>query len=485
MGGIEAAAHNRERICWMLIKAALISAAFGIATAVALFALNLMIGLVEPAHYSRVVVDAAANGTLNEEHRWLLGPRDRTMARFSNNDCLIASMLASPSESRVKTAISPREPIWAPRASADPSPGFPNAPFCADLAALVLEKGDVSFGYYHRYLHGDRTAAAMLLAILPIGTAMQAMRIACYALLATVALIALMRRSGWRDDALLIIAGTFALFYGLPLFGLSFSFAPADCVLFGFLLFASTHPLGQLSEGALVAAVAVFASATAAFEFLTGGIPVGATLLMTLIAIGQSGEPRTLARRTLIAAVSFGGAIGAAFAAKLLALWAVWGTPALADFFYALINHIGGELSSRVPPALADWLAARGIDAALVDTSYPARVLLVGVMLTYSAFFIGWGSHLLGGALVLLPLPYLWYRAIRALRPHGAWVTRLEVQFAAIGLIPVGWYLMLTNHTAVHSSFMVRPLAINVALAAIVLFVIPAGPRPVAPIIMK
>jgi hypothetical protein len=469
----------------MLIKGALISAAFGIATTAALFVLNVIIGVVEPAHYSKVVLDAAANGTLSEEHRWLLGPRDRTIPRFNNNECLIASMLASPNESRVKTAISPRMPIWTQGASADPSLGFSNGPSCAILAALVLEKGDVSFAYYHRYLHGDRTVAAMLLAILPVGVAMQVMRIACYVLLGAVVLIALMRRSGRRDDrryndALLIIAGVFALFYGLPLFGLSFSFAPADCNLFAFLLFATIHPLGKLSEGALVTAVAIFASATAAFEFLTGGIPLGAALLMTLIVLSQPSDPCILTRRIVLAGLSFGAAIAAAFATKLLALWAVWDIHEVADFFAALVNHISGPLSSRVPPALADWLAVKGIDIGLVDTSYVARVLLVGVMLTYSAFFLGWGSHFVGGALVLLPLPYLLFRAARALRAKEAWMTCLEVKFATAGLIPVVWYLMLTYHTAVHSSYMVRPLAIDLALAVIVFFLVPTESEPAA-----
>jgi hypothetical protein len=447
----------------MLIKSALISAAVALAATLALFALNLTIELVGPAHYRQVVSQAIANGIFNEKYHWLLGPYDRTMPIFGGNDCLIASMLAAPIESRLKTAVSPRVPAAEN--------------FCAGLTALVSAT-PIQFRYYHRYLHGDRTVAGLLLAIIPLGIAMQTLRIVCYGLLAVVFVIALARRRGggekaYRFDALLILAATFALFYGLPQFGQLFSFAPTDIVLLGFLLFATLRPLPKLSEGSLTVAVAAFGSAIAALEFLTGGIPIAATLLMLLIVLDHSGDARSVGRTVLIACTSFGTAVATCFIVVLLVIWTVWGTPEVVDFFQTLLRHVEGSVSTAVPPALVQWLAAHGIGIAVVDHSYLARLLLEGTMLTYSAFIIGWGSHILGAALVLLPPWYLLFRAARAVWAGGKWAERREVKFAAVGLIPVTWYLVFTFHTVLHSSYMVRPLTLNVALAAIVLLLVP------------
>jgi hypothetical protein len=437
--------------------------------------------LVGPAHYRAVVLEAAANGTLSEDYRWLLGP-DRTIPRVGGNDCLIPSMLIAPIESQVKTAISPRMPNVPPNIAGPIPARFQNEPFCVELAALILEKPGVSFIYYHRYLHGDRTFAGLLLAILPFGAAMQSMRLACFTLLAAVGLAALARRDRrderLRSDGLLIIVGVFALFYGLPQFGQSFSFAPTDMTLFAFLLYASICPLGRLSETWFVIVVAALASTIAVFEFLTGGIPLAVALLVTLIVLDQPRDIRTLARRMVLAGLAFCTPIIVCFAVKLAAVGWVWGIGEVASFFSVLGERIGGEaVAPRVPVALADWLHARGLDVGLVDRSLGVRVLLVGIMLTYSAFVLGWGSHLLGGALVLLPLPYLVYRAVRAIRATPDWPMCREVQFLAIGLIPILWYLLFTSHTAIHSMYMVRPLVLNVALAAVVLILVPVPTR--------
>jgi hypothetical protein len=175
---------------------------------------------------------------------------------------------------------------------------------------------------------GDRTFAGLLLAVL-LGVAMQAMRIACFALLAGIGVVALARRR-WHDermrsDALIILVGVFALFYGLPQFSQSFSFAPTDMTLFAFVLFVDPP----------------------AWQTVENGI-----------------------RRD----------------------------------------------DSRF------W----DCDCGVAGTAWPMRI---------------------------------------------------EVHFLAIGLMPILWYLMFTNHTALHSSYMVRPLTLNVALAAIILTLVPVEVR--------
>jgi hypothetical protein len=85
-----------------------------------------------------------------------------------------------------------------------------------------------------------------------------------------------------------------------------------------------------------------------------------------------------------------------------------------------------------------------------------------------SSFFLGWGSHLLGAAIVLVPTPLLLALGISSLRDRGrSAVSRERLALAAAGMVPDLWYLAFANHTILHSSYMVRPLALNVALCIV------------------
>jgi hypothetical protein len=89
-------------------------------------------------------------------------------------------------------------------------------------------------------------------------------------------------------------------------------------------------------------------------------------------------------------------------------------------------------------------------------------------MLTYSSFYLGWGSHVLGAAIVLLPTPLLLAFAVSSLRDRGQTAqSRERLALAAAGMVPVAWYVVFANHTILHSSYMVRPLALNLALCIV------------------
>src|SRR5262245_5838796 len=89
-------------------------------------------------------------------------------------------------------------------------------------------------------------------------------------------------------------------------------------------------------------------------------------------------------------------------------------------------------------------------------------------MLTYSSFFLGWGSHLLGAAIVLLPTLLLIAFAWTSYRDRReSSLARERLALAAAGTVPVVWYVLFANHTILHSSYMVRPLALNVALCVV------------------
>jgi hypothetical protein len=97
-------------------------------------------------------------------------------------------------------------------------------------------------------------------------------------------------------------------------------------------------------------------------------------------------------------------------------------------------------------------------------------------MLTYSSFYLAWGSHLLGAAIVLLPTPLLVAIGLSSFRERNiSEAARERVGLAAAGMVPVLWYIVFANHTITHSSYMVRPLALNVALC--IVCIVSALPR--------
>jgi hypothetical protein len=106
-----------------------------------------------------------------------------------------------------------------------------------------------------------------------------------------------------------------------------------------------------------------------------------------------------------------------------------------------------------VPGAISGVAVALLGMAALFAANFALRV-----MLTYSSFFLGWGSYLLGAAIVLLPTPPLVAFGISSFRACNiSKDARERVWLAAADMVPVLWYLLFANRTITHSSYMVLP----------------------------
>jgi hypothetical protein len=447
---------------------------------IALFGINLAVTQISPEHYRRVVAEAVESGTLAMVMHLPLSPR-KDIHPYGGNDCLILGALVMPRDSRIKASVSPRIPAWGESADIATAPGYPPAGHCLVLAATMrtiarnpaadqfLERS-----YYHRYIHGDLTVAALLLAGMSFATATSVLLAACYATLAAVALLALLHLRAdspierRRAAAFLIIAATLACLYGLPVFDRSFSFAPTDFVIFAFILYGMLQPLGQIPRHRFILVAAAFGTLIAILEILTGGVPMGLATLIALIALGEAPDERTLVDRIVVGTTAFTAAVVACFGYKMLAVGAVFGTNELSEFVHALGNRVDGSVQSHLSDNAKDALKAFHIDPLWIDANVLSRVLFAGVMLTYSSFFLGWGSHLLGAAMVLLPTPLLLAFALSSLRDRGRTVeSRERLALAAAGMVPVLWYLVFANHTILDSSYMVRPLALNVALCIV------------------
>lgn len=440
----------------------------------ALFGVNLAVMKVSPDHYRRLVAEAVASGTLATVMHLPLAP-GKDIYRYGGNDCVIIGALVIPRGTPLQASVSPRSPTGIDITGITDAPGYPPGAFCLQLAAAIKTPGEPSQPtYIHRYIHGDITVAALLLAFVSLGTASTAMLSACYAMLGAVALIALARLRARSPDersraaAFLIIAATLASCYALEVFGRSFSFAPTDLVIFAFILYGMLRPLCRIPRNHFIVAAAAFGTVIAILEILTGGVPMGLATLLALVALGDAPDGRTLTDRMAVGTAGFAAAVAACFSYKILAVGVVFGTNEVAEFAQSLGRRVGDPVEALLSDSAKESLRAFHIDPHWIDANVLTRVLFAGLMLTYSSFFLGWGSHLLGAAMVLLPTPLLLAFGVASLRDRGRTaVSRERIALATAGMVPVLWYLVFANHTILHSSYMVRPLALNVALCIV------------------
>jgi hypothetical protein len=434
------------------------------------------------ARYLAVAEEAVNSGALAEVYRLPFAPTKEFYVH--GDDCLTLSMLIAPRESRLKAAISPRVPVGQFQVEADSQEKLPpGQPYCNGLAATLKAVKNPTDNekprlpeliYYHRYIHGIVTVAALLLGIVSFQSAITLLLATCYTLLAWLIIASALRLRSTiaserrRATAFLCIGLSLALFYAMPIFDRSFCFAPIDIAIIGFVLFGLFHPLGKISELGLVLATASFGAAIAIFDRLVGGIPIALAVLVLLVVLGEA-QDRTLARRLSVALAAFITAIVVCIASKQLLVVAVWGPDPVIDFATRLGQRTGGGVTEEVSESVRRRLEEVGLNLSQLDSNFAFRVVFAAIMLLYSAFILGWGSHLLGAAIVILPSPLLLLLAYFAVRGQPWRNYPLEV-IAIVGaaMIPFAWYLVFLNSTILHSSIMVRPLVLSVALVPMV-----------------
>src|SRR5256885_13443146 len=353
--------------------------------------------------------------------------------------------------------------------------GDPTIPACLQLIAALErpDHADPDAGYYLRYLHGQRVFAALALAIVSpeaLGWITLSLNVIC---LLAVLLPALWRwRMGaWREKGFAAIAATLLLFDGLWLFGIYFSFSLSDLVLSAFLLYAYRRGIAHAPEPVFATAVALFGAATAIFEFLTGGIPFGLALLLCVIALDGPDARTALLRRAFHGTVIFALAILVAFAIKLALVMLAIEPNVLAEFGAALTTRTGSSFVANLPPQELAWVARFGIDVSSLDRRWIYAALYMLARLGYATFVIGYGSPVIGMAIMgvaVVTTAALLIQRTRTARDSIA-RTRLLVLFVSALVMPV-WSLVFLSHTLLHAIWMVRPFAWFIALAGILMF---------------
>jgi hypothetical protein len=191
-------------------------------------------------------------------------------------------------------------------------------------------------------------------------------------------------------------------------------------------------------------------------------------VLIVLVVLGDAQDRTAVIRRLVIAVAAFLAALAVCLVSKQLLVLAIWGPDALVDFVGRLGQRTGGGVTEEVSDSVKRRLNEVGLSLSWLDSNFASRIVFAGIMLIYSAFVLGWGSHVLGVAIVVLPVPLLLlltYFAARG-RPFQSWpLEPLAVTGAA--MIPFAWYLVFLNLTILHSSFVVRPLALSAGLVVV------------------
>ncbi|TCZ64499.1 hypothetical protein [Roseicella aquatilis] len=406
--------------------------------------------------------------------------------RWYGNDCLVLAMLVLPQgESRAREAFSPwlaASPL-APLAMADPAGGSTAGP-CLRLAELLEPGAERAVDRrYDRYLHGHRVAVALLLPLLgPIGLQVTVLGMLA-GLLAGLAGCAGLRaglrlRRGdprWRRDAGFAGIGLCLLaFYGLPALGFWVSHALSDLVLAAFLWAMWLLP-GREGAGPpwLLGA---FGCCVALFEFLTGGLPLGAGLVLLAAALAE--RPQGMSSGALpgalrsLAAFLAGAALPFALKAALALL--VFPEALNAENAEAFTHRFHGPVLPELPPPIvAEWSKLIGFDLRQVDGDPWLRLRFLLFRLEGYYWQMGLGSGQAGRLVIRGSLA-----GLALLAPFALWRNRARAMVAlGAALLLLGWYLVFLNHSMLHPVWMARCMVIFPAALWVLAVPLLPGPR--------
>lgn len=397
----------------------------------------------------------------------------RAIPRFTVNDCAFLTFLLQDYPSRIAETVSARIPnfdLYAPGGAT-----YPTVPSCLQLIASLdrPDHADPQARWYHRYLHGQRIFARLALALVSPDALGEITLTLNVLVLLSVLMPALWRLRARGSDfvrqaGFAAIAATLLLFDGLWLFGIYFSHGASDLVLSTFAAYAYYRGAAAAPERTFVVGVALFGVATAVFEYLTGGVPFGLALLLGIVALDGPADPTALMRRAWHGSVIFGLAILLTFAIKIALVALLVDATVLSDFASGLSARVGNTFVAALPPKEVEWVSSFGIDVSSLERHWILSVLYMLARLGYASFVIGYGSVILGIALIgtaVVATAVLFIKqAFRARDPVAQ--TRLAILLGSALAMPV-WSVVFLNHTLLHAIWMVRPFGWYVALAGI------------------
>lgn len=278
--------------------------------------------------------------------------------------------------------------------------------------------------------------------------------------LAIVALAIVAWRSGrYTRRCGLAMALSAATLWSVPYFGSSLSRAPGDVFLLLALAAVAAWPRLARQRDTLVPYAAAFGAIVVFFEMLTGQLPIAvawlAALVLAAVRDGTQPGPRAPLAMALTAVCAFtAGAVATVAVKQGIAMLLTDHQPG-GDFVAQL------QLYMSIPPS------EFGVPGIFLPF---ARLIRHSDKLTYG---YAWAGYLVVVALAASWLVAAW----RGWRQRHSGYGRDVLTLALAALVPVGWVLLLPNHTNIHAAFMVRMLVLPAALVPLALW----WPQPDAP----
>jgi hypothetical protein len=417
-----------------------------------------------------------ADGTLFESMRLPIGKR--SVPAWEGNDCLVFIMLALPRKNIWREAFSPRVTVRQLPKTEELTKVLAQAR-CLLLAELLVPgAAPEPLSHYDRYMHGQRVVGALLMPWIGPRGLRASVTVALVTALSSLALFAgaqawrLRATSQWRRPAAFAWIAIGLLFLqGLPMYSHYWTHALSDLVPAVFLwVLYFRPPHGDGCDAGSAGILGAFGCCVALFEFLTGGLPLAAGLLL-LIAAAQTTRPTMIGVFASLAA--FGTGVLIPMMIKILA-----GSLVFDDFMMGaagdqLLHRMFGSVVGEMAPSEVAAVAAWGFDVRLLDDIPLLRFPYAAFRIAYFSFVPGAGSTLLGMLVLgsaVLAVPILAWHAAR--RDNDA-ALRAAVIVGACGIVLV-WYLLFLSHTLLHASWMVRCTVIfPLALGLLVLHRIP------------
>lgn len=397
---------------------------------------------------AHAVRDGFASGALKaDDSGWRFG--DVEIGAHQYNDCLILYQAIDDRASVTQRGITP---LSAPVGTEN---------LCRATLTLAEGKATDTPRFYHNYLHAHTSLARLLVPVMGVeglrGFYKLVLSLMLVAGMAFAAIGLAQRRRVAENAFWLLLFALFSRWFGLESFGQSLGHGPSDAVLLGFLLFLSRAsrdaPIG--GRGAVVAS-AIFGALTLAFEFLTGGIPLGLAAIIGCIpiAVGPSARLASTVRDCVLAFIA---AIATMAVGKLLLIAIFFGTAPLAAAIGQFLFRTGVSHAPNLD-GTAGWSEFFGRVWAGLDALAPGMHWLTVAMLLGAVVAGIWG-----------------YGQLR--RAESAQLRLRATALAASAIVIPAWMVLMWQHTAQHAWFMDRIL-IWILVAGWGLFLLALLPGP-------
>jgi len=418
----------------LILRIILFAASFGL---IAVFAVSMSMWLLvqlDNGGLRTAIRDAFVDGAIVAKSGSLF---DLRRGDYLFNDCLILQALLLERDN------------W--RHSIIDSTIYLNDEPCRTLELDVMgERPSTSTYQYSRYMFAARVVSAPLIAVVGIDHAKQFVRALTYFTLLLTALISirgLARRAQMKArprtiySAGLICVAAMLGFYRLEYYSQTLAHGYSELVLAGFLLYSVTFASAGAQDRVPTASI-VFGVLTGCFELLTGPalIAVGMAVLMSHCAAPTRPHP---CRHAAMAG------LGCAAGVLITVLWQQAIISAVSDAkpFYQFITHLAMRLQLHqfLPiPFEPNWATPENLHlysprdvvdsmiATLPNLTYKSSIAAL-IVFGCSAIAVALGPAL----------------SRRATRPGC-------VIAAAVALTLPLWYFAFSNHTVLHSLYMVR-----------------------------